>query len=133
MLVIAANYAFTCAGGKRQSKTSYMHSLRATRSTPLSCRCALQVNKYPHRRTFKAIGEGGDNFKSCMQAAVEDVLGPVGPDRISHRLSSGKGSYISVSIGPVTVQNSQQVSDMSFTGQQSVDQLIHAWHHRDQS
>ena len=70
---------------------------------------SLQVNKYPHRRTFKAIGEGGDNFASCMQAAVEDVLGPVHPDYVHQRLSSGKGAYISVSIGPVTVHNSEQV------------------------
>ncbi|KAK9803475.1 hypothetical protein WJX73_005708 [Symbiochloris irregularis] len=71
-----------------------------------------KVNKYPHRRTFKAIGQGGQSFASNMQAAVENVLGPVHSDFIHQRLSKGKGNYISVTIGPCTVHNSEQVIDV---------------------
>lgn len=69
----------------------------------------MQVNKYPGKRVFKAVGEGGDNFASSMQAAVEQTLGPVQPDKIQQRLSSQQ-SYISITIGPVPVDNSNQVS-----------------------
>ena len=89
----------------------------------------LQVNKYPQRRTFKAIGEGGQNFASSMQAAVEDILGPVHPDFVHQRLSSGSGSYISVSIGPVTVENSEQVSSVgaALSQMKHIEQFLDAF------
>ena len=53
-------------------------------------------------------GEGGDNFAGSMQAAVEQTLGPLPPNSIQHRLSSHQ-RFLSVTIGPVTVHNSDQV------------------------
>jgi len=67
-----------------------------------------KVNKYPGQRTFTAIGTGGDLFKSSMVEAVSSVVGTVHQECISERPSS-KGSYVSVRIGPVWVQNSDQV------------------------
>ena len=43
-----------------------------------------------------------------MEAAVEQTLGPLPPDVIQHRLSSHQ-RFLSVTIGPVTVDNSNQV------------------------
>ncbi|KAK9865292.1 hypothetical protein WJX84_002531 [Apatococcus fuscideae] len=67
-----------------------------------------QVNKYPDTRNFKAIGEGGDDFVRSMASAVEQVLGPLQQDRIRQRLSK-KATYVSVTIGPVQVDRSDQV------------------------
>ncbi len=68
----------------------------------------MQFNTYPDTRNFKAIGEGGDDFVQSMAAAVEQVLGPVKQDRIRQRLSA-KQKYVSVTIGPVRVEHSDQV------------------------
>jgi putative lipoic acid-binding regulatory protein len=68
-----------------------------------------QVNKYPGQRTFSAIGTGGDDFKASMLAAVETVVGPVHVECVSQRPSSN-GKYVSIRIGPVWVQNSDQVT-----------------------
>eukprot|EP00775_Hariotina_reticulata_P005115 gene5114-5355_t len=67
-----------------------------------------KVNKYPGQRTFSAIGTGGDDFKASMLAAVESVVGPVHLECVSQRPSTN-GKYISIRIGPVWVQNSDQV------------------------
>jgi putative lipoic acid-binding regulatory protein len=67
------------------------------------------VNKYPGQRTFTAIGTGGDDFKATMLAAVEGVVGSVHVECVSQRPSSG-GKYLSVRIGPVWVQDADQVS-----------------------
>ena len=69
----------------------------------------LQVNTYPGQRTFKAIGMGGGAFVDSMLGAVERVIGsPIHEESVNSR-PSAKGSYISVTIGPVTVQNRDQV------------------------
>ncbi|WIA30469.1 hypothetical protein OEZ86_000553 [Tetradesmus obliquus] len=67
-----------------------------------------KVNKYPGQRTFTAIGTGGDDFKATMLAAVEGVVGSVHVECVSQRPSSG-GKYVSVRIGPVWVQDADQV------------------------
>lgn len=67
-----------------------------------------QVNKYPGQRTFTAIGTGGADFRATMLAAVESVVGTVHMECVSERPSSG-GKYVSVRIGPVWVQNADQV------------------------
>ncbi|KAK9909636.1 hypothetical protein WJX75_005376 [Coccomyxa subellipsoidea] len=68
-----------------------------------------KVNTYPGQRTFKAIGVGGGAFVDSMLGAVERVIGsPVHEESVNSR-PSAKGSYISVTIGPVTVQNRDQV------------------------
>jgi putative lipoic acid-binding regulatory protein len=75
----------------------------------------LQVNTYPGQRTFKAIGVGGSDFVQSMVGAVETAVGsPIHEESVQHRLSA-RGSYISVTIGPVIVQNRDQVSFQSLT------------------
>lgn len=69
---------------------------------------ALQVNKYPCQRVFNAIGTGGDDFKAKMMQAVESVVGTIHVECVSERPSSG-GKYVSVRIGPVWVENADQV------------------------
>ncbi|GFH05553.1 uncharacterized protein HaLaN_00033 [Haematococcus lacustris] len=71
-------------------------------------RAALQFNKYPGERTFTAIGLGSDNFPAAMLQVVESVVGPVAPEQLSQRPSSG-GAYLSVRIGPVQVASPEQV------------------------
>ncbi|EFJ17976.1 hypothetical protein SELMODRAFT_58783, partial [Selaginella moellendorffii] len=67
-----------------------------------------KVNTYPMERGFTAIGTGGDDFVRAMVLAVETVLQiSVSTEEISSKLSS-KGKYISVKIGPVAVQSSEQ-------------------------
>lgn len=66
------------------------------------------MNKYPGQRTFTAIGTGGEDFKSTMLSAVQSVVGTVHMECVSERPSSG-GKYVSVRIGPVWVQNADQV------------------------
>lgn len=67
-----------------------------------------KVNKYPIQRSFTAIGTGGQSFKAAMVAVVESVVGPVHCECISERHSSQK-SYLSVTIGPVWVENGDQI------------------------
>ena len=69
----------------------------------------MQFNTYPDFRNFKAIGEGGDDFVQSMATAVEQVLGPVQQDCIRQRLSA-QAKYVAVTIGPVRVEHSDQVS-----------------------
>lgn len=70
-----------------------------------------KVNKYPGKRTFTAIGSGGDEFVAAMVAVVERTLGSVESQFISSRPSS-KGAYVSVRIGPVWVDNADQVIEI---------------------
>ena len=70
---------------------------------------SAQVNTYPGHRNFKAIGVGGDAFVQSMTQAVESVMGgPLHEECIQHR-PSAKGSYISVTLGPILVQSTDQV------------------------
>ena len=67
-----------------------------------------QVNTYPGNRSFKAIGVGGAGFVRAMVSAVESVVAtPVHEECVQERPSS-KGSYISVTIGPVLLHNREQ-------------------------
>jgi putative lipoic acid-binding regulatory protein len=68
----------------------------------------LQVNEYPGQRTFKAIGTGDQDFVAAMTRCVEAVVGTVHAECINQRLSA-KANYISVTIGPVWVENPDQV------------------------
>ena len=68
----------------------------------------IQVNQYPGRRDFKAIGSGGEDFKQTIVRAVEDVVGPVKEDRVVQRPSS-QGKFISITLKDVKVQNPDQV------------------------
>lgn len=67
-----------------------------------------QVNKYPCMRSFQAIGVTDPAFKSDMVAAVSSVVGTIHVECVSERPSKG-GKYTAVRIGPVHVQNSDQV------------------------
>jgi len=78
------------------------------RALPGTLVCSTQVNKYPSQRVFTAIGTGGDDFKTNMKQAVEEVVGTVHLECVSERPSSG-GKYVSVRIGPVWVENADQV------------------------
>jgi putative lipoic acid-binding regulatory protein len=80
---------------------AHMHA-----SEHLAC---AQVNTYPGYRSFKAIGVGGGAFVQAMVNAVESVIGePVHEECVQERPSS-KGSYISVTVGPVLMHNRDQV------------------------
>ncbi len=68
-----------------------------------------QVNKYPMQRSFTAVGTGGQEFRQAMVAAVERVVGSVHEECVSERHSSQR-KYISVTVGPVWIQNGDQVS-----------------------
>ena len=69
----------------------------------------MQVNTYPGYRSFKAIGVGGSEFVQAMKVAVESVLdAPIHEECVQERPSS-KGSYISVTLGPVLLYNRDQV------------------------
>ena len=69
----------------------------------------LQVNTYPGHRSFKAIGVGGESFVQAMTLAIESVVGgPIHEECIQQR-PSAKGSYISVTLGPILIQNTDQV------------------------
>ena len=53
---------------------------------------------------------GGDAFVQSMTQAVESVIGgPLHEEYIQHRPST-KGSYISVTLGPILVQSTDQVT-----------------------
>lgn len=68
-----------------------------------------KVNSYPTRVNFTAIGSGGDDFVQAMVGAVESVLQcPIPEDEVKLSMSS-KGRYVSVRIGPVAVDSSDQV------------------------
>lgn len=84
-----------------------MHVARVAYSKTLPL-IFIQVNKYPGQRSFTAIGVGGDKFKLAMVQAVESVVGTVHTECVSDR-SSARGRYISVTVGPVWVHNSEQV------------------------
>lgn len=70
----------------------------------------MQVNKYPSKRTFKAIGVGGQEFVDSMVDAVQRATNqPIDrPSQVSERPSK-QGSYLAVSISKVTVTSGQQV------------------------
>lgn len=80
-----------------------------------------KVNKYPSQRVFTAIGTGGDDFKTNMKQAVEEVVGTVHLECVSERPSSG-GKYVSVRIGPVWVENADQVVQV-FTNMRKDERL----------
>jgi putative lipoic acid-binding regulatory protein len=68
-----------------------------------------KVNVYPMVRGFTAIGIGGDDFVQAMVGAVESVIETQIPEGgVSQKLSA-RGKYVSVKIGPVTVNSSDQV------------------------
>jgi len=67
-----------------------------------------KVNTYPSQRSFTAIGSGGSDFADSIVSAVERQLGPVHLECIGQRESSN-GKYLSVTVGPVWVQNADQV------------------------
>ncbi|KAJ9513946.1 hypothetical protein V8C86DRAFT_2632229 [Haematococcus lacustris] len=65
-----------------------------------------RVNKYPDQRVFTAIGSGGTDFQAAMVDAVQRVVGSVHCECVSART---RGAYISVRVGPVWVENGDQV------------------------
>jgi putative lipoic acid-binding regulatory protein len=70
-----------------------------------------KVNTYPCQRHFTAIGtciDGGVEFQRECVRAVESVAGVVHVECLSQRTSK-EGRYISVRIGPVWVENGDQV------------------------
>ena len=56
----------------------------------------------------QAIGVDSGDFVQTMVGAVEDVMGTVPASHIQQR-PSAKGKYVSVTIGPINVDNSDQV------------------------
>ncbi|KAJ7552493.1 hypothetical protein O6H91_06G057700 [Diphasiastrum complanatum] len=67
-----------------------------------------KVNLYPMVSRFTVIGVGGDDFVHSMVFAVESVLeSPIPKAWVTKRLSS-RGKYVSVKIGPVFVNSSEQ-------------------------
>jgi len=67
-----------------------------------------KVNKYPGMRQFTAIGTGGADFTAAMVSAVSSVVGSVHCECVAERHSS-QGKYVSATVGPVWVMNSDQV------------------------
>ena len=70
-----------------------------------------RVNEYPDKRVFKGIGVAGADaglFRRAIVAAVETVVGKIDDSAVTVRDSSG-GKYVSVSVGPVLVQNGDDV------------------------
>ncbi|WVZ04977.1 hypothetical protein V8G54_018323 [Vigna mungo] len=68
-----------------------------------------KVNSYPTVRGFTAIGTGGEDFVQAMVVAVESVIQqPIPQGRVKQKLSA-RGKYVSVNIGPVQVDSSEQV------------------------
>eukprot|EP00899_Mesostigma_viride_P025797 jgi/Mesvir1/6401/Mv19496-RA.1 len=67
-----------------------------------------KVNVYPCYRSFTAIGKGGDEFTTSMVMAVVSVMGALPPDVVKTRWSSSR-SYTSVTVGPLLVQNVEEV------------------------
>jgi hypothetical protein len=60
---------------------------------------------------FSAIGSDEESFRKAMIAAVEAVVGPVHEECVVQTPSKG-GKYVSMRIGPVWVQNPDQVREM---------------------
>ena len=70
------------------------------------------VYSYPCTRTFTAIGEGSDDFRDSMVASVENALGrEVAPEWVEIKPSRA-GNYMSVRIGPMTIESQEEVSDI---------------------
>lgn len=68
-----------------------------------------KVNTYPSYRSYTAIGEGGDDFVNSMVVAVESVMDArISEWQVSQRAST-RGRYISVRIGPLRMESSDQV------------------------
>jgi putative lipoic acid-binding regulatory protein len=67
-----------------------------------------RVNRYPAQRSFTAIGSAGDSFEAAMVDAVASVVGHVSGACVSQK-HSARGAYVSVTIGPVLVRNSDEV------------------------
>lgn len=66
------------------------------------------MNTYPCERLFTAVGSGGEDFRVAMVRCVEEVVGGAAPVPCDTR-SSSKGAYLSVRVGPVRVENRDQV------------------------
>ncbi|CAI5517034.1 unnamed protein product [Closterium sp. Naga37s-1] len=73
-----------------------------------------KVNTYPSLRDFTAIGSGGDEFAVAMVLAVQSVLSKDVPELQVVTRQSATGRYISVKIGPVRMDSSEQSSDYVF-------------------
>lgn len=95
----------------REAKTTNV-VMGGTAATPYSddwLELDKKVNTYPSFRGFTAIGTGGEDFIVSMVVAVESVLGIGIPKwQVSARESAG-GRYVSVKIGPVKMESSDQV------------------------
>ncbi len=65
------------------------------------------MNKYPTDRSFKAIGSGGQDFVEHMVTAVRSATGQQSVS-VQQRPSKHE-KYISVTLGPVLMSNSDQV------------------------
>ncbi|PNW86137.1 hypothetical protein CHLRE_02g074700v5 [Chlamydomonas reinhardtii] len=65
-------------------------------------------DKFPIQRSFTAVGTGGQDFRQAMVAAVESVVGYVHTECVAEKHSSAK-KYISVTVGPVWVENGEQI------------------------
>ncbi|CAI5942650.1 unnamed protein product [Closterium sp. NIES-64] len=68
-----------------------------------------KVNTYPSLRDFTAIGSGGEDFAVAMVLAVQSVLPKDVPELQVVTRESATGRYISVKIGPVRMDSSEQV------------------------
>ncbi|GLC41364.1 hypothetical protein PLESTB_001019900 [Pleodorina starrii] len=93
-------------GGNRVSNSTNL--LLCGESEETWRRLDSKVNKYPLQRSFTAIGTGGQDFRKAMVAAVESVVGSVHTECVSERHSSAR-NYISVTVGPVWVENGDQI------------------------
>ncbi|GIL95082.1 hypothetical protein Vretimale_1169, partial [Volvox reticuliferus] len=93
-------------GNKRVSHSTNL--LLCSESEEAWRRLDTKVNKYPIQRSFTAIGTGGQDFRKAMVAAVESVVGSVHTECVSERHSSAR-NYISVTVGPVWVENGDQI------------------------
>lgn len=71
-----------------------------------------RVNTYPMHRSFTAVGHGDDEFVTAMRVVVESVLTlSLDSDSVRVRASS-KGTYVSVTLGPVPVRSPDQVLEV---------------------
>eukprot|EP00238_Polyblepharides_amylifera_P005310 CAMPEP_0196575128 /NCGR_PEP_ID=MMETSP1081-20130531/4677_1 /TAXON_ID=36882 /ORGANISM="Pyramimonas amylifera, Strain CCMP720" /LENGTH=165 /DNA_ID=CAMNT_0041893331 /DNA_START=112 /DNA_END=609 /DNA_ORIENTATION=+ len=68
-----------------------------------------KVNEYPQQRDFRGIGTGGEDFKNSMVAAVERAVQREVPAEAVSTRPSSKGNYISVAIGPITINSGDEV------------------------
>ncbi|GJP39804.1 hypothetical protein CLOM_g24144 [Closterium sp. NIES-68] len=68
-----------------------------------------KVNTYPSLREFTAIGSGGGDFAVAMVLAVQSVIPTDTPELQVVTRESATGRYISVKIGPVRMDSSEQV------------------------